>query len=79
MSGYDSLERRLDRMETMVRPDCSTCGGWPVRIAFEYDDHTEENMPPLGCPGCARQPVENVVIDLRGDDDDDGLGGRITR
>ena len=64
---------RLERLEQRV-PGCPKCGGWPVRVAMVYDDHTDENMPSMGCPACARRPVENVVIDLRGGPDDDPEG-----
>lgn len=58
---------RIRKLETIYKAErkCPTCGGAPTRVAFLHDDHVEENMPPSGCPRCARQPIENVVIDLR--------------
>lgn len=69
MSGHESLERRLERLESEYRSACPECGGGGARVAYQYLDHVDESRPEF-CPSCGKPPDQTVVVDLRGDDED---------
>lgn len=69
MSGYDSIERRLSRLETIYKaPErCPTCGDHPFRVVYldeETDQVLEESLPGAGCPACGRAIYRELAIVL---------------
>lgn len=66
MSGYESLERRLARLELIhaAPTTCPTCHDHPFRVVYvdeNTDEVLEESMPASGCPTCG-QPIDHELV-----------------